>query len=324
MNTILETTEAVADPQAPASLGRRSLLTGFGGAVAGSVALLALAGKAGQAQTTALTDIDILNFALNQEYLEAEFYLRGVFGRGLNDADTTGAGTAGAVTGGRQVTFTNEATRQFLQEIALDEETHVRFVRQRIQSLGGTPIARPAIDYTNGFNAAAQAANIVPAGGTFDPFASELFFLHGGFTFSDVGVTAYKGSAALIRSKAVLGEAARILAVEAYHDGILRTLLYEQQGAPTVNGLNVAQTVQAISDLRDAADGAVGIADKDQGILLNGQANIVPADANSIAFGRTPGEVLRIVYLKSTPGAATSGGFFPAGVNGTVRTSNAA
>ena len=48
-------------------------------------------------------------------------------------------------------------------------------------------------------------------------------------------------------------------------------------------------------------------------------SNIVPTDNNGIAFSRTTGQVLNIVYLDKT--AVTAGGFFPAGVNGTIRTS---
>jgi hypothetical protein len=47
----------------------------------------------------------------------------------------------------------------------------------------------------------------------------------------------------------------------------------------------------------------------------------VPTDANGIACSRSPGQVLNIVYL--TNRAATSGGFFPKGVNGEVNTSAA-
>jgi hypothetical protein len=81
-------------------------------------------------------------------------------------------------------------------------------------------------------------------------------------------------------------------------------------------GHNLAQQ---ISDLRDAADGP---GDKDQGVVLNGAFNLVPSDANGVVFSRTTSEVLRIVYL--TPGAtpASRGGFFPNGVNGTIRTAN--
>ena len=42
---------------------------------------------------------------------------------------------------------------------------------------------------------------------------------------------------------------------------------------------------------------------------------------NGIVYSRTTGQVLDIVYL--TKLAATKGGFFPAGVNGTINMSTA-
>ncbi len=50
-------------------------------------------------------------------------------------------------------------------------------------------------------------------------------------------------------------------------------------------------------------------------------SNIVPTDGNGIAFSRTAGQVLNIVYLNKA--ATVGGGFFPNGVNGTIRTSAA-
>jgi hypothetical protein len=260
--------------------------------------------------TPTITDPDIFNFALNLEYLEAEFYSLATTGRTIDQAGVgvTGTGTAGGVNvkANPQVPFTTPAIRQFAEELAADEIAHVRFLRQ---VLGSAAVARPAIDLQASFNAAAQAAGIGP---NFDPFANETNFLLGAFIFEDVGVTAYKGASPLIQNPDFLEAAAGILAVEAYHSGGIRTRVFDL--GPT--GHNLAQQ---ISDLRDAADGP---GDKDQGVVLNGAFNLVPSDANGVVFSRTTSEVLRIVYL--TPGAtpASRGGFFPNGVNGTIRTAN--
>jgi hypothetical protein len=255
-----------------------------------------LATRPAAADPAALTDADILNFALNLEYLEAEFYLRAVTGEGLTPADTGGVGTPGSVTGGRRVAFANRRARALAEEIAQDELNHVRFLRA---ALGNYAVAEPTIDLTNSFNAAAQAAGL---GDAFDPFADDQSFLLGAFVFEDVGVTAYAGAAAFIQNKAYLTAAASILAVEAYHAGEIRTRLLMQ-------GLD-DQTAK-ISALRAAASGAAD----DQGVTLDGKPNIVPTDANSLAFTRTPQQVLNIVYLG---GAAANNGFFPNKLNGSI------
>jgi hypothetical protein len=77
----------------------------------------------------ATTDADVLNFALNLEYLEAEFYLRAAYGRGLSANDVGGRGSLGGVNGGRRVNFASAAVREYAEEIANDELAHVRFLR---------------------------------------------------------------------------------------------------------------------------------------------------------------------------------------------------
>jgi len=289
---------------------RRTFLKGMGLLSAGAVGAGLLGTAAAQRADAADPVIDdgaILNFALNLEYLEAEFYSFAAYGHGLPNSLATGAGTPGGVTGGHRVPFKSKAMRYYAEEIANDEVAHVKFLRT---ALSTTAVSRPAINLQDSFTAAAQAAGVITAGQTFDPFASEQAFLLGAFLFEDVGVTAYKGAAPLLASKEYLGAAAGILAVEAYHAGIVRTLLY-QEGLEVETG--------KISDARDSLDGA---GDKDQGITVGtgDRANLVPTDANSLAFDRTPQQVLNIVYLNGAAGT-TKGGFYPNGLNGVITSS---
>ena len=302
---------------AETAIDRRRLLSMAGIAgVGAAAALVTSAGPAAAESSNTATpaagapsDASILNFALNLEYLEAEFYLRSTTGIGLPDSLTTGTGTRGNVTGGRSVPFKTAAIRKFAQEIASDEKQHVAFLRS---ALGAAAVSRPAISLDASFTAAALAAGLIVKGQTFDPYANELNFLFAAFIFEDVGVTAYKGAAPFIANKTYLSAAAGILAVEAYHAGVIRTTLY----AEGIQTPTVYASVQKISDARDSLDGR---SDDDQGIGTAAVANLVPTDANSIAFGRTPDQVLNVVYLNSE--RVRSGGFFPAGVNGSINTS---
>ena len=141
-----------------------------------------------------------------------------------------------------------------------------------------------------------------------------MYFLHGAFIFEDVGVTAYKGAARLItddKENGVLEQAAGILAVEAYHAGQIRTILYRNRASQTGFGVTVEVLIQKISDLRAALGNG-----KDQGLVVAGKGNINPTDANSIAFSRTTREVLNIVYGAKD---AAKGLFFPNGLNGAIK-----
>jgi len=257
------------------------------------------------------SDASILNFALNLEYLEAEFYLRAT-GSALPDEMTTGTGNRGEVTGGRPVNFSNPVVRKFATEIASDERAHVAFLRS---ALGSAAVSRPAISLDQSFTAAATAAGLIQPGETFDAYENDLNFLFAAYIFEDVGVTAFKGAAPFISNKTYLDAAAGLLATEAYHAGIVRTSLYNEGMIKDA----VFAAVQKISDVRNSVDGPV---DDDQGIGDATNLNLIPTDSDGRAFGRSPQSILNIVYL--TPGRATSGGFYPDGLNGDLNESGGA
>ena len=268
------------------------------------------------AAQTAPTDNDILNFALNLEYLEAQFYSFATTGSGLPSSLLSGTGTRGEATGGRQVVFTDPVVGQYAREIAADERAHVMFIRT---TLGSAAVAQPAIDVgvapSGAFSSAARAAGLVGPGQSFDAYANDENFLLAAFIFEDVGVTGFKGAAPLLTSKPILEATAGILAVEAYHAAIIRTTLFRKgMQAPAL-----IDATEAISNARDSLDGPM---DLDQGIRpIDGASNIFPSDADALAFSRSAGQVLNIVYLNRM--AVDRGGFFPNGTNGPIKTSAA-
>jgi hypothetical protein len=285
---------------------RSASLAGLGLLVTGS--LLSASAGSGSGGTPkeedagAISDSAILNFALNLEYLEANFYSLAVHGHAIPDSLMTGTGNQGGVSGGSKVPFKSRGIQQLAEEIAGDELGHVTFLRS---ALGSAAVSQPALDLMKSFTAAAQAAGVVPAGTPFDPFSSEENFLLGAFIFEDVGVTAFKGAAPLIQNKTYLDAAAGLLATEAYHAGAIRTRIYDRDLSDTANKISAARA--------ELGGG------KDQGVTMNDMENIVPADQGAQVYGRTPGEVLNIVYL--TPEVATGGGFYPDGLNGPLNRS---
>lgn len=280
---------------------RQAALLMGGAALAG----VALSSKA-EAQSTAPTDTDILNFALNLEYLEAQFYTLATTGKTIDQVGvgiTGGNGSAGGtvtVKANPMVPFQTPLLQQFATELATEEQNHVTFLRT---ALGASAVAMPNIDLLNSFNALAQAAGL---GSTFDPFASESNFLLGAFIFEDVGVTAYLGAAGLISSKTYLDKAAGILAVEAYHAGSIRQRVFAAGAAAQAASSKIA-AARASLDGTGNDDIGVGVS--------NGAATVVDANADAMAFSRTTTQVLSIVY----GGGSGGGAFYPNGLNGTIK-----
>jgi Ferritin-like domain len=246
--------------------------------------------------TSTLTDADYLNFALNLEYLEAEFYLRAATGTGLSSTDS-GNGTS-KTTGGTMVPGLTMVQSEYIYEIAQNELDHVRFLRS---ALSMSAVAAPAIDLTNSFNTLATAAGL---GSSFNPFSSYSKFFIGAFIFEDVGVTAYHGAAKLLTSKTNLTAAAEIHAVEAYHAGSIRSQI-------VLAGSSLVATANAVEMVRSMLGGG-----NETTLSATG---IVAADpTNSIGFERTTDQVLHIVYGTGNGAGVKSGTFFPSGLNGNI------
>lgn len=173
--------------------GRRDVIkkfSQFAGKVAVASVPLALGGffQKTYGQTTTTSILDVLNYALTLEYLEAEFYTMGVASSGLIAAEDR----AGFTT------------------IRDHENAHVSFLKAAITGAGGTPVAKPNFDFT--------------AGGSFgNVFTNYDTFLAVSQAFEDTGVRAYKGQAAnLMSNKDVLTAALNIHSVEARHASYVR------------------------------------------------------------------------------------------------------
>ena len=210
---------------------RRKMLSLGTSALAG----LAVAGltKAAVAQST-ITDTDILNFALQLEYLEANFYNLAVNGVTIDKLSTpiaiTGTGTQGVVVTKPSFTktpFVSSTIAAYASETAVEETKHVSFLRT---ALSTAAVAQPQIDLVNSFNTLAQGA-LGPTGILIRSQPTARFSpptrpsLSGPLIFEDVGVTAYSGAAGSISTNSTLVAAAGILAVEAYHAGLVRTAI---------------------------------------------------------------------------------------------------
>lgn len=282
-------------------LGRRSFMKGAaltgaglaGAAIAGSrLGLLdkapgasALGIGSPRVEAMGFMDADILNFALNLEYLEAEFYTVAVTGKTLAESGFDLGGTHGAsgpTTGGSKVNLTNwgstkEASGKLAtiaQQIMMDEQEHVKLLRS---ALGSDAIAKPTINL--------DALGV--------GFANFQQFLTLSRAFEDTGSSAYGGAAPLLTDKMILATAARIGLLEAYHASNIRLMIAEN---------NVS--VKAV-DKYDVIPPPAGMD------YFN--------DVNALAVVRYPAEVLAIVFGNSAPDTA-KGGFFPDGVNGYFRT----
>lgn len=244
---------------------RRHLLKSFGSKVAVAALPFALGSLFKKAYGQSGNEIlDVLNFALTLEYLEAEFYRRAV-------EESPGLIPSGAPTGA-------------ITTIATHEAQHVNFLKTAITGAGGTPVASPVFDFT--------------AGGLFnDVFTNYATFLAVAQAFEDTGVRAYKGQAGFLMSNNdVLTAALNIHSVEARHASHIRQMRKaNNQGnvKPWITGNQSGIGSMAVQPIYDGEENTVQAGIQIQGI--NGQQ--ITMDAASECFDEplTKMQVLAIV-----------------------------
>lgn len=131
-------------------------------------------------------DLEVLNYALTLEHLENQFYKQ--------------VNSSGKLQG---------SAARYLATIGAHEQAHVDAITAAISQAGGTPVK------------ARKSYNFAALG----DLNSQNGILTVSALLEATGVGAYNGAAREITSKAVLGVAGAIVAVEARHTGAVRALL---------------------------------------------------------------------------------------------------
>jgi len=177
-------------------------MMGGGGAAAGLAVLLAACGDDKKTASTASTqtskptstggksggkknDVDIVNYALTLEYLEATFY---------SEAAASGM-------------IKDKKTLEIAKKFGATEQTHVDALKAAVKKLGGTPVEKPK-----------TAFGPVIEGGP------EMILMTAA-TVENLGAAAYLGQAGNIESKDILASALAIHSVEARHAAALNELV---------------------------------------------------------------------------------------------------
>lgn len=179
------------------------------------------------------SDADILNFALNLEYLEAEFYSVATYGSTLVDLGVISQSeTSGPTTGGNRVAGFSSSPFAFVAtNLRENEIDHVLYLRK---ALGSGAVKKPAI-------------NLNALGYGFSSVSSWLKLAR---QFEDVGVSAYLGAAPLISSSTYLAAAAAILATEAQHSGSIRlACIMNAVSSPAVDSKDIPPTSKNLYDV---------------------------------------------------------------------------
>ena len=153
-------------------------------------------------------DLDVLNYALTLEHLEAAFYAQ------VNDSAVLDGDAAA-----------------YVAVIGEHEAAHVEALTDAISAAGGTPVEAAA-----SYNFAALG-DLTTADG----------ILAAAKTLEETGVAAYNGAGREIMDKTILATAGAIVQTEANHAAIINVLI-DPDSNPVPNAFPPATAPQAILD----------------------------------------------------------------------------
>ncbi|KAJ6949950.1 desiccation-related protein PCC13-62-like [Populus alba x Populus x berolinensis] len=243
-------------------------------------------------------DQDLIQFALNLEFLEAELFLNSALGHGLDAIDPV--------------------TRRIIEEFAYQEVGHLRAI---ITTVGG--VSRPLYDLSpEAFAQLFDKAVGYKLDPPFNPYSNTVNYLLASYVIPYVGLVAYVGTIPPLANYTSRRLVASLLGVESGQDAVIRTLLYEKAYEKVLPyNITVAEFTNAISCLRNEL-AMCGI--RDEGLIVplqlgaenRTESNILSADANSLSYARTQPQILRIIY--GTGSEYKPGGFLPKGGNGKI------
>ncbi|KAL1224387.1 Ferritin-like catalase Nec2 [Cardamine amara subsp. amara] len=264
------------------------------------------------------SDVDRVHFALNLEFIEAEFFLRGATGKGLDAFNATLAQGGPPPVGARKANL-DPKTRRIIEEFGYQEIGHLRAITDMT---GGIP--RPLVNLTReNFAMFMDRAVGRRSNPRFDPYANSLNYLLASYYIPYVGLTGYVGAIPYLVYFNIKRLVAGLLGVESGQDAVIRTLLYERQNerVEEYGGITVAKLTNEISILRNEL-GMCGI--KDEGLCVppwlgaenRTTSNILSANTYSISYDRTAQEILKVMY--GTGDEHRPGGFWPCGANGRI------
>ena len=199
-NTIQEDSDGVLDFVGQVSDQIRSRREFMGDAAkvgAGAAALGTLGAGSAAAQDEGPSDLDILNYALTLEHLEAAYYNDFLDEHSESEVENSELGQYFARPTLRYSIY------QQLSDVRDHEEEHVTVLTDTINKLGGTPVEAAEYEF---------------------PYDSMVEFAQLANNLEATGVAAYAGAAPLISNPDLIPPALSIHSVEARHASFLATL----------------------------------------------------------------------------------------------------